>query len=412
MQVNSSGSPSLINANYTVKEAGYAFVFVSNENATIADVYFDDVTMTYTPTNVIQYAEYYPFGLSTQNSWTRENNSNNFLYNEGSEMNTVSGFYDLPFRNYDAALGRFFQVDPLSARDHNITPFAYAGNNPIVNNDPSGLMTDYSTCWCNPDYAYQRQVDAENRVMLANSSWSSGGGGKRQDPIEKLSQAIAAWHQQMSAAYYSSDDGYSTSDPGEITAILQAQLDGTLYVGQKYFSIPAYEKMGETSNAVWFRDTGNSTWIAMGQGESVQQGLKVFASGNYHKNFHDAMDYMNDLPGENIGFVMKSGKVAVLPKDGTGVQDKQTRRGYFLRINGKWDRASKMIVSGFTSGWGAYPWDATSESIYNLKDTENLVTATNRGVISLIYLNNPPRWDYSETPPTQTKYWTEIFIKK
>ncbi|MBS1490878.1 MAG: hypothetical protein JSS93_10150, partial [Bacteroidetes bacterium] len=40
----------------------------------------------------------------TQNSWTRDNTRNNFLYNEGSELNTTTGLYDLPFRNYDAAL--------------------------------------------------------------------------------------------------------------------------------------------------------------------------------------------------------------------------------------------------------------------------------------------------------------------
>jgi hypothetical protein len=73
MQVNSSTTPSLISASFTVTEPGYAYVFVSNENAAIADMYFDDVTMTFTPTNVIQYNEYYPFGLQTANSWTRVN---------------------------------------------------------------------------------------------------------------------------------------------------------------------------------------------------------------------------------------------------------------------------------------------------------------------------------------------------
>jgi len=113
---------------------------VSNEQATQTDVYFDDVKMTYTPTSVVQSNEYYPYGLQTGNSWTRDNTTNNFLYNEGSEMNNTSGLYDLPYRNYDAVLGRFHQVDPLSHMDASTSPFAYAGNNPIVFNDPSGLL--------------------------------------------------------------------------------------------------------------------------------------------------------------------------------------------------------------------------------------------------------------------------------
>jgi RHS repeat-associated protein len=56
---------------YTVKEAGYVYMYVSNENPTRVDVYFDDIVMTHTPGNVIQYNEYYPFGMRTAGSWDR-----------------------------------------------------------------------------------------------------------------------------------------------------------------------------------------------------------------------------------------------------------------------------------------------------------------------------------------------------
>jgi hypothetical protein len=57
------------------------FVYVSNDNATQVEVYFDDVSVTHTPTNIIQYNEYYPFGLQANTSWTRENTTDNqFLY--------------------------------------------------------------------------------------------------------------------------------------------------------------------------------------------------------------------------------------------------------------------------------------------------------------------------------------------
>ncbi|MBS1681967.1 MAG: hypothetical protein JST48_09660, partial [Bacteroidetes bacterium] len=52
-----------LSASYTVKEAGYAYLYVSNEQPVQTDVYFDDVTMTYTPSNILQSSEYYPFGL-------------------------------------------------------------------------------------------------------------------------------------------------------------------------------------------------------------------------------------------------------------------------------------------------------------------------------------------------------------
>ncbi len=104
--------------------------------------------MTYSPTNIVQYNEYYPFGLQTERSWTRDNSKNNFLYNGGTEINTNSGWYAcLPkpwrrqetfYRGYDPALGRFLQVDPLASSAHNMTPYCYGNNNPALMNDPLG----------------------------------------------------------------------------------------------------------------------------------------------------------------------------------------------------------------------------------------------------------------------------------
>jgi hypothetical protein len=95
----------LMSREYTIKEEGYVFMYVSNENATLVDVYFDDVVMTHTKGNVVQYNEYYPFGLQTANSWTRENTTgNNFLGNGGTELNTTTQLYDLDYRNYDPVL--------------------------------------------------------------------------------------------------------------------------------------------------------------------------------------------------------------------------------------------------------------------------------------------------------------------
>lgn len=124
---------------YTVREEGYVFMYVSNENATLVDVYFDDVVMTLTKGNVIQYNEYYPFGLQTANSWTRENTTgNNFLGNGGTELNQTSQLYDLDYRNYDPVLGRMNGVDPMATKYASVSPYNFAFNDPVTLNDPSG----------------------------------------------------------------------------------------------------------------------------------------------------------------------------------------------------------------------------------------------------------------------------------
>ena len=47
---------------------------------------------------------------------------------------------ELPFRHYDPTIARFMNPDPLAGLAPNWTPFRYGFNNPVLYNDPSGLM--------------------------------------------------------------------------------------------------------------------------------------------------------------------------------------------------------------------------------------------------------------------------------
>jgi hypothetical protein len=50
--------------------------------------------------------------------------------------------YDFNARMYDPQIGRFGQLDGLSQLDYDVSPYAYANNNPILLNDPTGLLSD------------------------------------------------------------------------------------------------------------------------------------------------------------------------------------------------------------------------------------------------------------------------------
>lgn len=125
--------------NLNIKEAGYIFVYLSYESLSNNFVYFDDMKITHTRTNVIQYNEYYPFGMSTANSWTRENTTgNNFLGNGGTEFNTTSNLYDLDYRQYDPVLGRLNGIDPMATKYASLSPYNFSFNDPVTFSDPSG----------------------------------------------------------------------------------------------------------------------------------------------------------------------------------------------------------------------------------------------------------------------------------
>lgn len=67
----------------------------------------------------------------------------NYKYN-GKDWQDELGlnFYDYGARNYDPAIGRWMNIDPLAEKAFGWTPYRYAYNNPIIYVDPDGMLED------------------------------------------------------------------------------------------------------------------------------------------------------------------------------------------------------------------------------------------------------------------------------
>ena len=79
-----------------------------------------------------------------------------YKYN-GKELDRANGldWYDYGARQYDAALGRWHVVDPMSEKYFSESQFIYCGNNPITFIDPDGKMKVIY----NPDGTYQKTTN-------------------------------------------------------------------------------------------------------------------------------------------------------------------------------------------------------------------------------------------------------------
>jgi RHS repeat-associated protein len=95
-------------------------------------------------TNVLEILEensYFSFGLKHQ-GYNTDNKQPNYKYKyNGKELQDELSLnlYDYGARNYDPALGRWMNIDPLAEQMRRWSPYNYAFNNPMRFIDPDGM---------------------------------------------------------------------------------------------------------------------------------------------------------------------------------------------------------------------------------------------------------------------------------
>ncbi len=67
------------------------------------------------------------------------NTAYRYRYNGKESMGLLGGRYDYGFRMYDAGIGRFLTVDPLTKKYPELTPYQFASNTPVAAIDLDGL---------------------------------------------------------------------------------------------------------------------------------------------------------------------------------------------------------------------------------------------------------------------------------
>ena len=124
-----------------IKKNGYIETFVVNE--TTQDVWFDNFKILSQGSILVQETHYDPWGLELTGIGYEYAGvkKNKYLYN-GKELIEDAGlqYYDYGARMYDPVIGRWGVVDPLADTQERFSPYHYSFNNPILYNDPTGMM--------------------------------------------------------------------------------------------------------------------------------------------------------------------------------------------------------------------------------------------------------------------------------
>lgn len=91
---------------------------------------------------VVKANDYYPFGMrhNKDEVVTSSNIAEKRMYNGMEFQDELQiNWYDYMARNYDPAIGRWFNTDLLAEKSRRFSPYAYALNNPIYFIDPDGM---------------------------------------------------------------------------------------------------------------------------------------------------------------------------------------------------------------------------------------------------------------------------------
>ncbi|REG78506.1 DUF6443 domain-containing protein [Algoriphagus antarcticus] len=116
------------------EEPGYFYIYLSNESQTGSEAFFDDFSIMTSESYVVQQTDYYTYGMIAKN-WTRIGEKATKDLFQGKTYEDLTKWYDFHARQYDAALGRWFGVDP---QNQFASPYLAMGNNPVMMVDPDG----------------------------------------------------------------------------------------------------------------------------------------------------------------------------------------------------------------------------------------------------------------------------------
>ncbi|WP_177192354.1 DUF6443 domain-containing protein [Chitinophaga arvensicola] len=165
-----------------MKKSGFLYIYTSNESP--QDVFFDNLAVTQSTGRILEETHYYPFGLTmagiSSNALKGTSYPENRMKYNGKELqekefNDGSGleWYAYGMRDYDQQIARFMRVDPLAGEFVQLSPYQYAGNNPVKNIDLDGLEPKTSVeSWdrrTENSYTYP----SGQKIIKADSYWVS-----------------------------------------------------------------------------------------------------------------------------------------------------------------------------------------------------------------------------------------------
>ncbi|NCQ13219.1 MAG: hypothetical protein GW810_00240, partial [Flavobacteriales bacterium] len=124
---------------------GFNYVYQYKDHLGNIRLSYKNISLTSTPNlQLVEENNYYPFGLKHKGYNNVQNGRDHkFGFGNKEEQDELGlSWIDITARNYDPALGRWMNVDPLAEQMRRHSPYNYAFDNPLRFTDPDGMLPD------------------------------------------------------------------------------------------------------------------------------------------------------------------------------------------------------------------------------------------------------------------------------
>ncbi|AXP80303.1 RHS Repeat protein [Mariniflexile rhizosphaerae] len=208
---------------------------------------YKDMSTTSTPVlEILEENNYYPFGLKHK-GYNGTINGVDHPYGFGgkeeqNEFNNTLQWLDFGARNYDAALGRWMNIDPLADIAHSIsiTPYHYGANNPIVFVDPDGQDWFYYMAEGEEEASYHWHKGSEYNHSY---SYTDENGDEQTSNITLTGVSSFVGKDQNGAIYNFKNDGSIVQSEATESMLKAGGLDTS-------FLVDVVSSVGENGNEV------------------------------------------------------------------------------------------------------------------------------------------------------------------